>query len=59
MKVRIILVADVDPQGYRDEYGTDESPTEMREYVRQSVLEAAREGMRPLGYVRQIDEVLA
>ena len=55
MKVRVDIVVDVDPQAYRDEYGTSDTVAEIREDIRLRVYDAARESLNRFSFFNDMD----
>ena len=43
LRVRISLVVDVDVESWRQEYGSTDSRMDIREVVRESIVDAARQ----------------
>lgn len=55
MKVLVPLIVDVDVQAYRDEYGSDEKPAEIRQYIRYTITDQARMDLERFSYVNSVD----
>ena len=56
MMVAVNLIVDVDPQSYRDEYGTSDTPAEIREDIRSRVYEATNAELNKFFFINDIFE---